>query len=194
MSRPRSITSPPQIIASTPEGRSGPADLEAHGTIHSPQSRQSDDPDHNARSPTKGGSLDIVNRRLKRSQTSRSYRPKLAGRQWKPGQEPGIDPAGPHPGTAPVGLREECQITVVDYSQQDIEVRELDNDQLASFLDEGRDESLTCRWINVNGLSWDVISMLGREKKLHKLAIEDLLNRRNRTKADWYSDHTFCES
>lgn len=48
-----------------------------------------------------------------------------------------------------------------------------------------------CRWININGLSWDVIKLLGNDKHLHRLAIEDLLNPRNRTKADWYSDHTY---
>ena len=47
------------------------------------------------------------------------------------------------------------------------------------------------RWINVNGLSWDVIRLLGNYKGLHRLAIEDLMNTRNRTKADWYTDHTF---
>ena len=193
MSRPRSITSPPQIFASDPDGARHPTNLEEGRTIHSPQSQRNSEPDHNARSPTKGDSLDIFNRRIRRTQTSRSYRPKVAGRQWKPGQEPGINPAGPLPGTAPVALKEYCQITVVDYSQEEIEVRELENDQLGPFLDEGRDESLTCRWINVNGLSWDVISMLAREKKFHPLAIEDMLNRRNRTKADWYSDHTFSE-
>ncbi len=49
----------------------------------------------------------------------------------------------------------------------------------------------TCRWISVNGLSWDVIKLLGNHKNLHRLAIEDLTNQKNRTKADWYSDHTY---
>ena len=54
-----------------------------------------------------------------------------------------------------------------------------------------RPDWAACRWININGLSWDVIKLLGNDKHLHRLAIEDLLNPRNRTKADWYSDHTF---
>ena len=49
----------------------------------------------------------------------------------------------------------------------------------------------TCRWISVNGLSWDVIRLLGNQKNLHRLAIEDLTNTKNRTKADWYADHTY---
>lgn len=49
----------------------------------------------------------------------------------------------------------------------------------------------SCRRINVNGLIQDVIRKPGDNKKLHRLAIEDLINSRNRTKADWYSDHTY---
>lgn len=67
----------------------------------------------------------------------------------------------------------------------------LDNDNLEDFLIQPREEYSRVRWINVNGLSWDVIRLLGNYKGLHSLAIEDLMNLRNRTKADWYSDHTF---
>lgn len=58
-------------------------------------------------------------------------------------------------------------------------------------MDIPRPDWATCRWINVNGLSWDVIKLLGNDKHLHRLAIEDLMNPKNRTKADWYSDHTY---
>jgi Mg2+ and Co2+ transporter CorA len=131
--------------------------------------------------------------RIRRTQTSKSYRPKLAGTRWFPGKEPGIDPATLDPSLAPLELREECQITVVDFSPDDIEVRELDNAQLGEFLAETKNPELTCRWINVNALSWDVISMLGKEFNFHRLAVEDMLNRKNRTKADWYSEHTYME-
>jgi Mg2+ and Co2+ transporter CorA len=50
---------------------------------------------------------------------------------------------------------------------------------------------VVCRWINVNALSWDVIRMLGNHKSLHRLAIEDLMSDRGRTKIDWYSDQAF---
>ncbi|KAL0473966.1 hypothetical protein QR685DRAFT_569966 [Neurospora intermedia] len=42
-------------------------------------------------------------------------------------------------------------------------------------------EWVKCRWI----------SLLGRHKNLHRLAIEDLLNTRNRTKAEWFPTHVF---
>lgn len=81
----------------------------------------------------------------------------------------------------------------MDFSEDGIEQNELTNDTLAAFLEKPRPEWASCRWINVNGLSWDVVGMLGNHKKLHMLAIEDLLHLRSRTKVDWYTDHAFGE-
>ncbi|KAL8639120.1 MAG: hypothetical protein Q9226_008912, partial [Calogaya cf. arnoldii] len=115
---------------------------------------------------------------------------------WAPGQEPGIDPTQSHdehePSTIPL-LFEECEIKVVDFSQESIEVHGLDNKSLADFLEFARPEWVSCRWISVNGLSWDVIKLLGNDKGLHSLAIEDMMNTNNRTKADWYSDHIYMD-
>ena len=72
-----------------------------------------------------------------------------------------------------------------------MQLYQLDNYTLEAFLNEPQPEWVMCRWINVNGLSWDVIRLLGNHKGLHRLAIEDLMNTRNRTKADFYNDHTF---
>jgi len=72
-----------------------------------------------------------------------------------------------------------------------MEQYELDNETLPEFLDEDKEEWVACRWICVNGLSWDVIKALGNHKGLHRLAVEDLINTKNRTKADWYSDHAY---
>jgi len=74
-----------------------------------------------------------------------------------------------------------------------METTELDNDTLQPYLDLPKEEWVDCRWINVDGLSYDVIQMLGNYKKLHRLAIEDLMYTRGRTKADWYSDHAFSK-
>ena len=70
----------------------------------------------------------------------------------------------------------------------------LQNEDLASFLEEPKEDWVGCRWINVNGLSWDVIRDIGIHHKFHKLAIEDMMNTKNRTKTDWYTDHTYGES
>lgn len=121
---------------------------------------------------------------------------------WTPGQEPGIDtsdPAPPYSHGSTIGgdaaatqkMDQPCEITIVDYSQDQIQIHNLDNENLGDFLDRPAEDWALVRWINVNGLSWDVIRLLGNYKGLHRLAVEDLMNTRNRTKADWYSDHTF---
>ncbi|KAI1143639.1 hypothetical protein F5Y05DRAFT_401037 [Hypoxylon sp. FL0543] len=111
---------------------------------------------------------------------------------WRPGAEPGIDPLKPDGGQESVPkLQADCQITVVDFSQEDLQVHELDNNQLIEFVKQPQPSWVKCRWINVNGLSWDVIQALGQYKDLHRLAIEDIMNSRNRPKADWYTNHAF---
>ena len=121
---------------------------------------------------------------------------------WTPGQEPGIDtsdPAPPYSQGHPIGgdsshlekLNQRCEITVVDFSNEAVSTTDLDNDNIEEFLQKSPQDWANVRWINVNGLSWDVIRVLGNHKLLHRLAIEDLIHTRNRTKVDWYSDHTY---
>lgn len=119
---------------------------------------------------------------------------------WTPGQEPGFDTADPAPPYSkiaggdprhPEQLRQKCGITVVDYSTDYIDTTDLDNDNLEEFLNKPQPEWVQVRWINCDGLSWDVIRLLGNYKGLHRLAIEDMMQTRNRTKADWYRDHTY---
>lgn len=161
-------------------------DIEAQFPM-SPVTRSENKPRPN--SPTES-----LFRRPMRSNTAKTYRPHQRGQDWRPGQEPGIDtsaPHGGHPQSTAAELHEQCDITVVDFSQEDMRMQCLDNRTLAPFLDIPRPDWVECRWISVNGLSWDVIKLLGNYKNLHRLAIEDLMNSRNRTKADWYSDHTY---
>lgn len=129
-------------------------------------------------------------RRINRSNTAKTYRPERRGQAWQPGQEPGIDTSAPpdYSSTAAPKFNELCQITIVDFSQDNVQQTELDNADLVGFMSRPRPNWALCRWINVNGLSWDVVKLLGNQYGLHGLAIEDLLNPRNRTKADWYSD------
>lgn len=90
-------------------------------------------------------------------------------------------------------LKADCDITVVDFSDEGYNCIELNNDTLEGFLRDKPKDATQCRWINVNGLSFDVIRTLGNSYSLHRLAIEDLMNTRGRTKVDWYSDQAFCE-
>ncbi len=111
---------------------------------------------------------------------------------WQPGAEPGIDTMKPDGGREMLALmKAPSDITVVDFGETGMNTTRLQNDTLAGFLATPRPSGMTCRWINVNGLSWDVIQILGNYKSLHRLAIEDLINTRNRTKADWYPTHMF---
>ncbi|MCJ1343532.1 hypothetical protein MMC31_001727, partial [Peltigera leucophlebia] len=133
----------------------------------------------------------IRQRRPMRSSTAKIYRPERRGKEWQPGQEPGIDTSASHSYLGGPEIYEECEITVVDFSQDDMQMHRLDNRSFTPFMEEAKPDWVMCRWININGLSWDIIRLLGSDKRLHRLAIEDLLNTRNRTKADWYSDHTY---
>lgn len=47
------------------------------------------------------------------------------------------------------------------------------------------------RWINVNGLSWEAISIIGKKYNLHPLSVEDLVDIPQRTKMDTYQQHLF---
>ncbi|KAI2637283.1 hypothetical protein GGS21DRAFT_510841 [Xylaria nigripes] len=139
--------------------------------------------------------IGALRRRITRSTTFRTVEEfeSFEGRPgWRPGAEPGIDPEKPDGGQdAAPDLHAECQITVVDFSQAELEIHELNNSELIEFVKKPQPSWVKCRWINVNGLSWDVIQALGKYKDLHRLAIEDIMNTRNRTKADWYAGHTF---
>lgn len=113
---------------------------------------------------------------------------------WEePGAEPGVDTRNDEDAAKYHHLHAQCQITVVDFSDERVECHELDNDSLAAFLAIPKESWVACRWVNVNALSWDVIRILGNHGKLHRLAIEDLMNDKGRTKVDWYSDQAFCE-
>ena len=138
----------------------------------------------------------VRQRRINRSNTAKTYRPERRGQAWQPGQEPGIDPSAPpdYSSATASKINEPCQITIVDFSQDNMQQTELDNAALTAFMARPKPDWAVCRWINVNGLSWDVVKLLGNHYGLHRLAIEDLLNPRNRTKADWYTDHTYSKA
>ncbi|KAF6013137.1 hypothetical protein HII12_001852 [Brettanomyces bruxellensis] len=56
----------------------------------------------------------------------------------------------------------------------------------------GRPKWSKVRWINVNGLSWEAISLIGDHYNLHRLAIEDMVDIPQRTKVDMYPGHLFA--
>ncbi|KAK8209747.1 hypothetical protein IWZ01DRAFT_328974 [Phyllosticta capitalensis] len=137
-------------------------------------------------------SVDTLFRRPTRTNTVTHYHsPTRPVWESEPGAEPGVDYTAADTDARHQNLRADVSITVVDFSDETMVQHKLENDSLAAFLDVPKQDWVTCRWINVNGLSWDVIKLLSTHYGLHRLAVEDLMNTRGRTKADWYSDHAF---
>ena len=110
---------------------------------------------------------------------------------WRPGAEPGIDTAAEDELVPPQvsSLKAACDINLIDFSDTDVRHIQGNNDNLPVILEDPRPDDFPCRWISVNGLSWDVIKCLGNKYHLHRLAIEDLIHTHTRTKVDWYADH-----
>jgi len=113
------------------------------------------------------------------------------------GAEPGVDPRR-HSAFAQYGhVRERCVIDVVDYSSIRCSVGRMTNKGFVDFLENDRASArepwVKVRWINIGGVSWDVISALALKYELHPLSVEDILHRRGHalSKADYYPKHLF---
>lgn len=132
----------------------------------------------------------LRHRRLERSNTVKTFNEPEVDVWQQPGAEPGIDVTVDDEKVPPhlINLVAPCDIQIVDFSEANISVRKADNDSLKDLLEEPKPDDSKCRWINVNGLSWDVIKFIGNRYRLHRLAIEDLIHTHSRTKVDWYSD------
>ncbi|KAJ3506540.1 hypothetical protein NMY22_g17217 [Coprinellus aureogranulatus] len=114
------------------------------------------------------------------------------------GAEPGIDPLRPEADLEWADVVDDCKIEVFDYSAVSCYHKQMNN---AEFVDMMDDDDLwkpkpwaKCRWINIGGVSWDVIKALAGRYALHPLAVEDVLQHQHkggRSKADYYSKHLF---
>ncbi|KAF2190112.1 hypothetical protein K469DRAFT_699708 [Zopfia rhizophila CBS 207.26] len=165
-------------------------DTQARGRRPSSATATAAQPDGNSLlSPSRFSIDSTLRRRPTRSNTVRHYTSPTRPKWEEPGAEPGVDTKKET--DAHHSLQQHCDITVVDFSEDRVECHSLDNDSLEEFLEKPKEAWIACRWINVSGLSWDVIRTLGNDKGLHRLAIEDLMHTRGRTKADWYSDQAF---
>ncbi|KAI9711802.1 MAG: hypothetical protein M1820_001947 [Bogoriella megaspora] len=135
-------------------------------------------------------SRDFLHHRPTRSNTVRTYHPPTRP-NWQPGAEPGVstlDGEDEKLGS----IHTSCKITVVDFSSDYVPPPQVfNNENFGEFMKKPREDWATCRWININGISWDVVKVLGRTKGLHRLALEDLLHTKTRTKVDYYTDHAF---
>ncbi|KAI6015631.1 hypothetical protein EDC04DRAFT_2903730 [Pisolithus marmoratus] len=123
----------------------------------------------------------------------------LFARYGSAGAEPGIDPRRDSASLHYGHIRENCIITLIDYSSVRSSVGRMTNREFVSLLADRRagerEGWVKVRWINICGVSWDVISALALHYDLHPLAIEDVLHRRGhqRSKADYYLKHLFIQ-
>ena len=140
------------------------------------------------------------------------------GSRMRVGAEPGVDPRHAS-AEATYGHRiHPCRIEIVDYSAIRNVHRVMSNDEFVELMDTDSDGPplkppwAKVRWINIGGLSWDVIKAVSikygmssfvllylgyyfwlGEIDLHPLALEDVFHghARNRSKADYYTNHLF---
>ncbi|KZT67335.1 hypothetical protein DAEQUDRAFT_767243 [Daedalea quercina L-15889] len=120
------------------------------------------------------------------------------------GAEPGIDPRRASANAHYGHIRQQCVVEIVDYSVTKCSVGRMTNRQLVEILGSPqaakREPWARVRWINVGGISWDVLSALAIKygynapADMHPLAIEDVIHQHGnnaRSKADYYPQHLF---
>lgn len=79
------------------------------------------------------------------------------------GAEPGIDPKRPGANEAYGHIREASEIGVIDYSTTNYAINQYDNKGFVDLMNQTKGErpswAKVC-WINIAGISWDVLSSL----------------------------------
>ncbi|KAI0370066.1 hypothetical protein BV20DRAFT_1019543 [Pilatotrama ljubarskyi] len=113
------------------------------------------------------------------------------------GAEPGVDPRRASAYLSYGHIRQQCLIEVNDYSTMRTSFGRMTNAEFVRLLADPsasrREPWVKVRWINVGGISWDIISALALKYDMHPLALEDVLHQRGdaRSKADYYPQHLF---
>ena len=134
------------------------------------------------------------------------------------GAEPGVDPRRIAAEATYSHMTDPCRIEIVDYSAIRNIHCVMSKDEFIDLMDTGSPEPpakppwAKVRWINICGLSWDVIKAvsiaysaffvplyIGKHltcrTDLHPLALEDVFHghSRTRSKADYYTQHLFLQ-
>ncbi|KAJ6489812.1 hypothetical protein C8R45DRAFT_991866 [Mycena sanguinolenta] len=113
------------------------------------------------------------------------------------GAEPGVDPRRAGADAQYGGIKQDCIIELADYSAVRSSFGRMTNrefvDLLADPAASAREPWVKVRWINIGGISWDVMKALSLKYDLHPLALEDVFQAhpRVRSKADYYARHLF---
>ena len=78
-----------------------------------------------------------------------------------PGSEPGVDPRRATTNAIYSHVHELCEIEVVDYSASHVEFNQYDNKGFVQLMAQSQKPAWAkVRWINIAGVSWDVLSNL----------------------------------
>ena len=140
----------------------------------------------------------------------------LANGGGRIGAEPGINPRRASAELLYGHIHQRCTVEIMDYSAVRSSVGRMTNEEFIGLMQDPvastRESWVKVRWINIGGISWDVIKALSlkygllflwfillffssmyRLLDLHPLALEDVFHTRsqNRSKADYYSKHLF---
>ncbi|OCH92983.1 hypothetical protein OBBRIDRAFT_790708 [Obba rivulosa] len=113
------------------------------------------------------------------------------------GAEPGVDPRRASAFASYGGIKQQCLIEIVDYSTVRTKFGRMTNQEFVRFIGDRkasrREPWVKVRWINIGGISWDVLSAVALRYDLHPLALEDVLHQRGnaRSKVDYYPQHLF---
>ncbi|KAJ7045078.1 hypothetical protein C8F04DRAFT_1067632 [Mycena alexandri] len=112
------------------------------------------------------------------------------------GAEPGIDPRRASMELQYRAVQQNCSIEVVDYSAVSSNFLNMRNSEFVDWCGSRkskRPDWVKVRWINITGISWDVIKALSVIHELHPLALEDVFHTRpeNLSKADYFLRHLF---
>ncbi|KAF9077283.1 hypothetical protein BDP27DRAFT_1312126 [Rhodocollybia butyracea] len=114
------------------------------------------------------------------------------------GAEPGVNPRHLSADLRYRGLRESCSIRVMDYSPVSITSRTMSNNEFTDMLHDPRKGArpswAKVRWIDVGGISWDVLKALATKYNIHYLALENILHTHSKataSKSDYYLQHLF---
>ncbi|KAG8768671.1 hypothetical protein FRC12_005444 [Ceratobasidium sp. 428] len=122
-------------------------------------------------------------------------------RDITPGTEPGADPRKSSTVEMYGHIKANCKIEIAEYGPSKSRFTTFDNKGFIDWLDKPaatakREIWNKVRWINISGVSYDVISAAALKYELHPLSIEDILHGRKnaRSKADYYTRHLFIHA
>ncbi|KAJ7485857.1 hypothetical protein FB451DRAFT_1231275 [Mycena latifolia] len=113
------------------------------------------------------------------------------------GAEPGIDPRRADVDAEFGGIQQKCVIELADYSAVRSSFGRMTNREFVEFMNDPaasvREPWVKVRWINIGGMSWDVIKAVSIKYHLHPLALEDVfhVHAQARSKAEYYPGHLF---